>query len=113
MLVGDAGTSVTRFGRPAFIKRIKNHDFMQMLEAVEQKIIEVDSRYHPVRGDPPAHAEGSGQYAAFLKGVAFYLKSGKRPAGLTGAEFQLLRPLVASLVRRGQLRAGALAAFDR
>lgn len=53
------------------------------------------------------------QYAVFLKGVAFYLKSGKRPASLSGAEFQLLRPLVASLVRHGQLRAEALDAFDR
>jgi len=104
---------VTRFAKQGFIERIKNHDFMQILQAVEQKIYEVDSRYHPVRGDPPARAEGSGQYAAFLKGVAFYLKSGKRPAGLTGAEFRLLRPLVASLVRHGQLRAEALDAFDR
>jgi hypothetical protein len=37
---------------------------MQMLKAVEQKIIEVDSRYHPARGDPLARAKGSGQFAA-------------------------------------------------
>jgi hypothetical protein len=112
MLVGEAGT-VARFDKRAFIARIKDQDFMQMLDAVEQKIIEVDSRYHPARGDPLARAKGSGQFAAFLKGVAFYLKFGKRPAGLTGAEFRLLRPLAKSLVRRGQLRAEVLDAFDR
>jgi hypothetical protein len=85
---------VTRFAKRGFIDRIKNHDFMQILTAVEQKIHEVDSRYHPVRGVPLARAEGSGQYAAFLKGVSFYLRSGKRPAGLSRNEFQLLRPLV-------------------
>ncbi len=104
---------MTRFAKRGFIERIKNDDFMQILKAVEQKIHEVDSRYHPVRGAPLAHAEGSVQYAAFLKGVAFYLKSGKRPAGLSRNEFDLLRPLVASLVRHGQLRAEALDAFDR
>jgi hypothetical protein len=103
---------VTRFAKRGFIDRIKNHDFMQILKAVEQKIQEVDSRYHPARGDPLARAEGSVQYAAFLKGVAFYLRSRKRPAGLSGDEFHLLRPLVASLVRHGQLRAQALDAFD-
>ncbi len=104
---------MTRFARRGFIERIKNHDFMQILKAVEQRIHEVDSRYHPVRGDPLARAEGSVQYAAFLKGVAFYLRSGKRPAGLSGDEFRLLRPLVASLVRHRQLRAEALDVFDR
>ena len=104
---------MTRFAKRGFIERIKNHDFMQILKAVEQRIQEVDSRYHPVRGAPLSRAEGSVQYAAFLKGVAFYLRSGKRPAGLSVAEFRLLRPLVASLVRHGQLRAEALDAFDR
>jgi hypothetical protein len=32
---------------------------------------------------------------------------------LSGHEFHLLRPLVASLVRHGQLRAQALDVFDR
>jgi hypothetical protein len=104
---------VTRFAKRGFIERIKNHDFMQILTAVEQEIHAVDSRYHPVRGVPLARAEGSVQYAAFLKGVAYYLRSRKRPAGLSGAEFHLLRPLVASLVRHGRLRAEALDAFDR
>jgi hypothetical protein len=63
----------------------------QDLKAVEQEIHEVDSRYHPVCGEPLARAKGSVQYAAFLKGVAFCLKSGKRPAGLSGAEFHLLQ----------------------
>jgi hypothetical protein len=113
VLVGAAGTGVTRFAKRGFIERIRRQDFLQILKAVEQKIYEIDSRYHPARGDPLARAEGSVQYAVFLKGVAFYLKSGKRPASLSGAEFQLLRPLVASLVRHGQLRAAALDAFDR
>ena len=104
---------MTRFAKRGFIERIKNHDFMQILKAVEQKIHEVDSRYHPLRGVPLARAEGSVQYAAFLKGVACYLRSGKRPVSLSGAEFHLIRPLVASLVRHRQLRPEALDAFDR
>lgn len=73
MLVGEAGTSVTRFGKRAFIERIKNHDFVQILQAVEQRIHEVDSRDHPARGAPLARAKGilglapaSGECGRFL-----------------------------------------------
>ena len=38
--------------------------------------------------------------------------AGVCPAGLTGEEFYLLRPLVESLVHRKELRAEALDAFD-
>jgi len=46
VLLGAAGTGVTRFAKRGFIERIKRQDFLQILKAVEQKIYEIDSRYH-------------------------------------------------------------------
>jgi hypothetical protein len=51
------------------------------------------------------------RYVVFLKGIVYYLEHGQRPGALTDDEFHLLRPLVDSLVERGQLKASALDDF--
>lgn len=100
-----------RFDKSAFVERIKGLNIHVMIEAARSEIFDTESRYHGVRGDPQARDEGSMRYVVFLKGIVYYLEHGQRPGALTGDEFHLLRPLVDSLVERGQLKASALDDF--
>ena len=102
---------MTRFDKQAFVQRVKDLDLDQIVDAAKQEVYETESTSYGVPGAPDARAEGSVRYASFLKGLLFYLRSGKRPAGLTAEEFHILRPLVESLVRRGQLLPAVLQDF--
>ena len=56
--------------------------------------------------------ERNADYLNFLGGVAFWLRTGTRPQGLSREDFLLLHPLAQELVKKGQLDVSVLGQFS-
>ena len=85
-----------------FIASIRDLDFPHMLE----RTVDAGAAYQK----KPAR-ERDAEYLNFLGGVAFWLRYGTRPQGISREGFLLLRPIAQELVKKGQFDASVLDQF--
>lgn len=99
-----------QFSISEFIKSCIGLPYIEILEKADQQVRWAESLTRGGRqGAPKARADGANHYAAELKSLLFYLRSGTPPGS---GSFQMYRPIVQSLVNYGEFKPEALNAFN-
>jgi hypothetical protein len=100
----------SQFSFSKFVNDCIGLSYKESLAKAEQQVYWAESQTRGGRrGAPKARADGANDYAAELKSLLFYLRSGTKPG--SGA-FQMYRPIVQSLVNSGELKLEALNDFN-
>ena len=82
-----------------FIKEVGDKDYCEIIESAQQEATAAAKRR-------------LFQYAEDLKGLLFFLQHVVKPSGVYDHTFLSFRPIVQSLVRKGQLKEEVLKIFD-
>lgn len=93
------------------LEQIKDMDWPAMRDAVSKEGREAERRSEKGIGADEAVRRGSREYARILRGLAFFLQGGGKPAGVSDSEFQLFRPVCERLVEKGQFKPETLELF--
>jgi hypothetical protein len=96
-----------------FVQRVKDIDYPEVIRLTELEVENIERVSYRARGSVRRRQLGSTRYAENLKGLLWLLRSGTRPAGVDDGIFQSFRPIIESLVQRGQLRPTALKVFEQ
>jgi len=94
-----------------FLKRMVNLDYLDILLQADAECGCVEQSSYRVRGAPRRRKMGSGEYAKRIKDFLFFMRYGIRPGGASDSEFQSYRPVVETLVQKGQMKPEALQVF--
>jgi hypothetical protein len=94
-----------------FLQTVMNMDFVQMHHMVQREGQAAQNRLiHATKRHPaPLGLRG---YEEALRGMSFWLYSGRRPDGMAASDFEKLRPICQRLIDKGQLKPTALAVFS-
>lgn len=95
---------MARFDLETLIARLNQMNYEQMILAAEREARETEALSFKKKGAVQAREQGSTRYLESIKGVLFFLRTGTRPAGISDAEFGLMRPLIKQLGAKGQSR---------
>lgn len=88
--------------------RLDYHDILREADAECGRVQKVSSR---VRGAPRQRKMGSLQYLQRIKEFLFFMQHGIRPATASESDFQSYRPVVETLVEKGQIKPETLEVF--
>jgi hypothetical protein len=97
-----------------FIAEASKLDLPDLVRWTERELADAERRAPPRRRS--RHAPDTDYirrgYIENLKGLLFWLGSGKRPAGISPETFRTFRPIAEALVAKGQFLPSALADFE-
>jgi hypothetical protein len=102
-----------QFDKQAFLNRIKDLDWHQMIDITSKEVGHVESISYNIKGAVKNREQGSVGYIDFLKGFLFWLSNGIKPAGLSNDEFRTFRPICEKLIEKKQLKPEALSVFKK
>ncbi|MDD0995312.1 hypothetical protein M5G20_05445 [Pseudomonas sp. TNT2022 ID1044] len=96
-----------------FIQRAIGLGYHEIVVMAHREATEAERGTSKVKGSVRKRNAGALEYAAFLKGVIFFLQSGTKPLGLSDQQFMSIRPLAVDLVKRGIFDQKILDAFQQ
>src|SRR5579862_5935299 len=106
MLISDS------FDFDAFARAVMGVSLPDIQVKLQQEMYEVDRRTAGnVIGAPKARASGAPEYRNMLGGLTWLLQTGTKPSSIQPWDFAKMRPLIESLVNRGELKPAALEVF--
>jgi hypothetical protein len=94
-----------------FIQRAIGRDSAEIIAMAQREATDAERGTSRVKGAVRKRDAGALTYAAFLKGVIFFLQSATKPFGLSQQQFMTIKPLAEDLVRRGIFDPKLLDAF--
>jgi hypothetical protein len=96
-----------------FLEAVQGRSFLETSSLTQQELRELDALLRSgCPGVTRARHSAAPEYRNNLQGLAFLLQSGRRPRGVSEGVFQSFRPIIQSLVDRGELLPSALPVFD-
>ena len=95
----------------AFLDRIMNLQWHEILQAAEQECSAAESVSYGRKGAVAARAAGSTRYAEQLKELLFWLRYGQKPSGIGDAAWRRFRLIAVHLVEIGNLKPEVLQAW--
>lgn len=102
-----------RFDFDEFVRLVKDRDYHEIVALTQEESREAARRIAgKVRGAPAARKAGAGEYKDLLGGLIYLLMQNQKPISVYDWDFKRMRPILESLVERGQLRREALTVFD-
>ncbi len=102
----------TYYDSHAFLHRMTALSYDAILREAESECTSVERTLSGVKGAPKRREQGGGAYVTKIKKFLFFLRSGTHQGGASPDEFQAYKPVVESLVKRGEFRAEALTLFS-
>ncbi len=63
---------MSRYDKGAFVERIKDLDYREMITTAELEARDVEGRSYGVRGAVREREQGSAQYISFIEGLLFF-----------------------------------------
>lgn len=101
-----------RYGFAEFISRIKDLEYLEMIQASEREAGDVEHNLYGRGKTARAKQESGGQeYRNLLGGFLFLLRHGAKPSSVNAGDFLRMRPAIESLVTRGTMKQDALLVF--
>lgn len=97
----------------AFINRIKDEDYHEIVKEAEREANIVEDSSYRVRGAVHRRQQGSMVYVDQIGAFLFWMHNGMRPAGASEEDFQLYRIVAEKLVEKGQFKPTVLEMFKR
>lgn len=94
-----------------FIQRAIGRGYEEIIAMAQREATDAERGTSGVKGAVRQRQAGALDYAAFLKGVIFFLQQATKPHGLSQQQFMTIKPLVEDLVRRGIFNQKILDAF--
>jgi hypothetical protein len=94
-----------------FIQRAIGRGYDEIIVMAHREATDAERSTAGVKGAVRKRQAGALEYAAFLKGVIFFLQQATKPGGLSQQQFMTIKPLVEDLVRRGIFNQKILDAF--
>ena len=88
----------------SFVERVKDKDYEDIILEASEELVSAEGiarrnrRLRRTTGHPVF------EYERLLRGLLFFIRSGRVPDGVTTAELKLFDPVYESLVGRGQWR---------
>jgi hypothetical protein len=96
-----------------FIESVKDKDRIEIFQIAQREIAGAESGLSGVKGAVAKRASGAPEYVAILKGFMFVFMTGGRPSmGEFEEEFQKFKPIIESLVKKGQFKPEILSVFE-
>lgn len=95
----------------SFLDRVKDEDAVRIISAARYESASALASAKRTRSKAPDRSRAYRGYDRLLGGFLFFMQHGVKPDGLSQDEFLMLRPVVESLVKRGQLKPEALSQF--
>jgi hypothetical protein len=102
-----------KFDFDEFVRAVENLDYQDVLAKILKERSEVvgQTAGH-ARGAPTARSAGAGDYKNLLGGLHFLLTENRKPSSLYPWDLTRMRPVLESLVNRGQLKSEVLSVLD-
>jgi hypothetical protein len=104
-------SAMDSYGFDEFVDSMKDLDFEAMDEATRRRKAELDSEQTFWHKKDHYRAHQAAELLKRIRGLRFWLATGRRPDSLDDREFALLEPLCRKLVERKNLKPTALAVF--
>jgi hypothetical protein len=102
----------TRFDFDEFVKVVKDLNYHEILAKTQEEIYETKKcTAGGVRGAPAARKAGAGEYRNLLGGLVFLLSENRKPSSVQSWDLIKMRPVVESLVSRGERPPESLRVF--
>ena len=96
-----------------FIERIKDKDYLDILNDAQREVYMAESGTSGVKGAVKKREAGALEYAADLKGLIFFLGSGIKPHGVSDRVFFSFEPICKNLVDKKRLKPEVLELFSK
>jgi hypothetical protein len=108
----DYTSAASRFDLDKHIKSLSGLDWLDMASANQKAILSAESVSIPSKSMYRRDIEGrQREYVQNLKGLAYILHSGGKPAGMRYEILASFKPLIEELVSKEQLKPGILEIF--
>ena len=86
----------------SFIEEVKDKDYPDIIAYADHEAYRVEQLSYGVRGAVRARELGSTAYLSKIGEFLFYMRSGKKPAGVDEFDFQSYRCVVEKLIEKRQ-----------
>jgi len=100
------------FSIPEFVDSVKALTLARIMADTEREVGLAEYASFTSKTSHDFKRRGSVHYAETLKGLLFLLRYGRKSMGVSPEDFQLFRPIIDGLVRRGELKSEALQLFE-
>ncbi len=84
---------------------------MEILQEADKECASVERTLSRVKNAPRNRDQGGVAYCSQIKEFLFFMRSGTRPGSVSPANFQAYKPVVQSLISRGELTVETLTLF--
>lgn len=102
-----------RFNLNSHIKKLADLDWLEMVTENGKECNAIEKISIPRKAENKTDIEYLQQkYLSNLKGLGFFLGQGIKPYGVDEDTFQSFKPLIESLVSKGQMKEEILTVFD-
>lgn len=96
----------------AFLQRMTKLSHIEILQEADKECALVERTLFSVKGAPKRRDQGGDAYCSQIKEFLFFMRSGKRPGSVSTTNFQVYKPVVQSLISKGELAVETLNLFS-
>jgi len=109
----DYSQASERFNLEKTLNRLIDLDFIELINNLQKEILSSESIKIPSKAQYKRDIEYlQVKYISNLKGFAFILGQGMKPAGVDNDTIQKFRPIIEELIKKGQLKESILKVIE-
>ena len=102
----------SRYDFHGFVQRMAKLHYHEILYEADKECAAVERTLSQVKGAPKRREQGGVVYCSQIKEFLFFIQNGKRPGSASPIDFQAYKPVVESLINKGEWKAETLTQFS-
>ena len=93
------------------LQKMAKLSYVEVLQEAEKECASVERTLSKVKGAPRNREQGAEVHCSQIKEFLFFMRTGTRPGSVSSMNFQTYKPIVQSLISRGEFAVETLALF--